>query len=165
MECKKVITAEERNQLAFIADEIWHEYFVCILTNEQIDYMVEKFQSVHAITNQIQNQGYEYYLLVQDGTDIGYIGIRPEDDALFLSKLYIKKDFRGNGYASKAFDFLVNICWDRKLNHIWLTVNRFNEHTITVYQKKGFAIIRSQVTDIGNGFVMDDYVMQKTIQA
>jgi ribosomal protein S18 acetylase RimI-like enzyme len=46
---------------------------------------------------------------------------------------------------------------------IWLTVNRYNDATIAVYEKKGFRTVRTQVADIGNGFVMDDYIMEKEI--
>ena len=47
---------------------------------------------------------------------------------------------------------------------IWLTVNKYNDHTIDVYRHRGFQTVRSQVSDIGNGYVMDDYVMEKEIR-
>lgn len=159
----KVATEEEIKDLAQLASEIWHEYFVCIISNEQIDYMLDKYQSVHAITDYIQHQGYEYYFMNADGENIGYIGIKQEDGKLFLSKLYIQKEHRGKGYASQAIQFLVSICKARRLGAIWLTVNRYNDATITIYEKKGFRAIRTQVADIGNGFVMDDYVMEKEV--
>lgn len=158
-----VETKEQICTLAAIADEVWHEHFVSILSSEQIDYMVDKFQSEHAMTDQLKNQGYEYYLLKLKDTDIGYTGIRKDEDKLFLSKLYILKEFRGKGYASEAFQFLEGLCVKRGLLSIWLTVNRYNENTIAVYKKKGFEIIKTQVADIGNGYVMDDYIMEKNI--
>lgn len=154
---------EEVECLAKLADEIWHEYFTKILTLSQIDYMVEKFQSVPAIMDQITNQGYKYYIIRNAETDIGYMGYKYEDNKLFLSKLYIKRKNRGMGYASQAFIFLEDECKKNNLVAIWLTVNRFNENTIQVYEKKGFSKVRTQVLDIGNGFVMDDYIMEKII--
>lgn len=158
-----VETKEQIGTLAAIADEVWHQHFVSILSLEQIDYMVDKFQSEHAMTDQLQNQGYEYYLLKLKDSYIGYTGIRKDDDKLFLSKLYILKEFRGKGYASEVFQFLEDLCEKRGLIAIWLTVNRYNDNTIAVYKKKGFEIIKTQVADIGNGYVMDDYVMEKKI--
>jgi ribosomal protein S18 acetylase RimI-like enzyme len=158
-----VETEEEVAFLSQLASEIWFEYFVCIISNEQIDYMVEKFQSVHAITDQIKNQGYEYYFMNVNGKTIGYLGIIQVEGKLFLSKFYIQKEHRGKGYASKAMEFLVEKCKDRRLGIIWLTVNRYNDATIAVYEKKGFRTIRTQVADIGNGFVMDDNIMEKEI--
>ncbi|WP_256989666.1 hypothetical protein [Paenibacillus sp. VTT E-133280] len=63
-----VNTAEETAEVARLAAEIWREYYVSIITIEQIDYMIDKYQSVPAITDQIQHQGYEYYLLHNDGS-------------------------------------------------------------------------------------------------
>lgn len=159
-----VKTEEQIVELAALADIVWHEYFIKILTIEQIDYMVDKFQSVHAMTSQIKEQGYEYFFLSQNGIYIGYVAIHPEDEKLFLSKLYILKEYRGNGYASKTFEFLEDICRQKKYRVIWLTVNRFNDNSIEVYKKKGFEIVRTQVTDIGNNYVMDDYILEKVIK-
>ncbi|KAH0786232.1 GNAT family N-acetyltransferase [Histomonas meleagridis] len=162
---KQVKTTEEINELAKLADTVWHEYFPCILSSEQIDYMVEKFQSVPALTDQLNNQGYRYFFLELDGTKIGYTGIKSEDGKLFLSKIYILKPYRGHGYASNTLQFLDDLCKKEGLKSIWLTVNKNNEPTIAVYKKKGFQTIRTQVADIGNGFVMDDYIMEKTVAA
>jgi len=49
------------------------------------------------------------------------------------------------------------------LGRIWLTCNKNNSRTLSIYKKLGFSIIDSIVTDIGNGFVMDDYVLEKQI--
>ncbi len=151
---------ESIQKLAGIADEVWHQHFSTILSLEQIDYMVDKFQSVKAITEQIRGSGYEYYFVVVDGVTVGYTGIRPDEGKLFLSKLYILKKYRGKQYASHVFEFLKKSCQERRLQSIWLTVNRYNHDTIHIYEKKGFQTIRTQVSDIGNGFVMDDYVME-----
>lgn len=160
-----VITDEQIASLAFIADTVWHEWFQSILSPEQIDYMVDKFQSFKAIKQQTGREGYEYYFLNVNGTNVGYIGIHIEPDTgkLFLSKIYILKAFRGKRYASEAFEFLEGMCQGLNLKSIYLTVNRHNENSINVYNKKGFQNIREQVTDIGKGFVMDDYVMEKMI--
>lgn len=163
LEFLPVKTEAEVTALAGLAKLIWKEYFVRIITPEQINYMLNKFQSVPALTDQIENQGYEYYFISRDGVKMGYTGIKAEAGKLFLSKLYILKEYRGQGYASKTFDFLDGLCASRGLKAIWLTVNRNNKNSIAVYEKKGFKIVHAQVTDIGNGFVMDDYVMEKAL--
>ncbi|MNE72395.1 Acetyltransferase (GNAT) family protein [compost metagenome] len=80
-----------------------------------------------------------------------------------MSKFYISKEHRGRSYASQALAFLEKLCKERSLSHIWLTVNRHNESSIAVYEKKGFRTVREQIADIGNGFVMDDFIMEKEI--
>ncbi len=160
----EVKTAQQIEALAAIADEIWHEWFPSILSAEQIDYMVEKFQSVKAITDQIENGGYTYYTLRKGSARVGYTAIRTDSDGrLFLSKIYIKKEYRGNGYSKEVFSFLKDYCREHGLNAIWLTVNKHNDNSIAVYKKTGFRIIGEDVTDIGNGYVMDDYFFQLDI--
>ena len=142
--------------LAELTNEIWHEYWPCILSAKQIDYMVEKFQSENAIINQMKNKNYRYYFINYENQNIGYIGVSPHSDYLFLSKLYIKKDFRHKGIGKTVFEKIKDFGFDK----IQLTVNKYNKNTIDAYLKYGFKIIDSIVSDIGNGFVMDDYIME-----
>lgn len=159
------VSAEKVPVLASLAEEIWNQHFPSILTKQQIDYMVENFQSEKAMRKQLEN-GYEYYFMTVDGEEQGYFGIQPQEDGtLFLSKLYLRVTQRKNGYARKAFEFMKEVCRKRGYKSIWLTVNKHNDDTIAVYKRFGMEIVRSQVADIGNGFVMDDYVFEYKIQA
>lgn len=148
--------ADDIKLLADLAHKIWNEYWPCILTQAQIDYMVEKFQSQKAIKNQIENENYTYYFLTVDGEIVGYTGVCDRGEYLFLSKLYIKKEFRHKGYGKLAFEKIKSLGFNR----IQLTVNKQNKNTINAYLKYGFEIINEDVTDIGNGFVMDDFIME-----
>lgn len=151
---------ENIKELAALASEIWHEYWVGLLSPEQIDYMVEKFQSEKAITNQINNENYEYYFIIYENKNVGYFGISYKKDYLFLSKLYIKKDFRHHGFGTKAFEKIKEIAADASYKKIILTVNKYNTNTIKAYEKWGLKTIDSVVSDIGSGFVMDDFIME-----
>ncbi|GIP36952.1 N-acetyltransferase [Paenibacillus sp. J31TS4] len=159
----QVNTAEDIAAVSQLAAEIWREYYGTLLSTEQIDYMIAQFQSVPAITDQIDRQSYLYYLIQYDGANVGYMAVKQEQGKLFLSKFYIGKEKRGKGFASHALAFLEQLGRDRNLSHIWLTVNRHNHPSIAIYVKKGFLKVREQVADIGNGFVMDDFVMEKEI--
>ena len=149
-------------EFAKLTSEIWHEYWTCILSNEQIDYMVEKFQSENAIINQINNENYTYFYIVYDKQKAGYIGLSNKQDYLFLSKLYLKKEFRHKGLGKEAFDFIKQFAQNNNYNKIQLTVNKYNKNTIDAYYKWRFKTVDSVVTDIGNGYVMDDYIMEWT---
>ena len=157
---RRVVGQEAIERLARLADEIWHECFPGIISQGQIDYMVARFQSADAMMAQIAHDSYEYYTMQLGERTIGYIGIRPEASRLFLSKLYLHRSCRGCGYASEAFRFLARLCRERKLTAVYLTVNRYNRQAIAVYEKCGFRTIRAEKTDIGNGYCMDDYVME-----
>ncbi len=157
------IEAENIKDLADLASEIWHEYWVELLAPEQIDYMVEKFQSEKAMNEQIKNENYIYFYILKDGEKAGYIGMSHKEDGLFLSKLYIKKEYRHKGLGTKAFDFIKEYAKSCNYDKITLTVNKENENTIRAYDKWGFKTIDAVVTDIGSGFVMDDYIMQYSL--
>ncbi len=157
-----VMNSADADIVAAIAREVWNEHYSVILAKEQIEYMLEKFQSAGAILQQMEEQQYSYFLLASP-RPFGYFAIKEEGGSLFLSKFYILKEFRGNGCASVGFDFMEEFAAGRGLSTIWLTVNRENAESISVYRHKGYEIVREQVADIGNGFVMDDYIMEKHI--
>ena len=158
-----VKTEEQIKILADTASVIWHEAFTNIITLSQIEYMVEKFQSFNALYEAINKNNYKYYLIKSDNIIMGYTGLHEEKGKLFLSKLYILKKYRGKQVASRTFEFIENLAKQKNLKSVWLTVNRNNNHAIEVYKHKGFVITRTQVADIGNGFVMDDFIFEKNI--
>ena len=157
-------TNEEIARVAQLADAIWHQHYADILSAEQIDYMVDKFQSAPALRRQREEEGYHYLLLQWDGEDAGFCGYNIQNGALFLSKLYIRQACRRNGIARRVLQTLIVRAQQAKAVKIWLTVNRYNEGSIAAYEAFGFKTVRAEVTDIGHGFVMDDWIMEKQIE-
>lgn len=151
---------DDIKKIAELAEIIWHEFFVSIITPEQIDYMVDRFQSYPALKNAVENDGYRYYMAYDEGDLCGYLGIHDEGNGtIFISKVYVRADRRRQGVASELLDRLRS---DFPAAEKWyLTVNKHNSGSIAVYEKRGFKTARELVTDIGGGFVMDDYVMEK----
>jgi ribosomal protein S18 acetylase RimI-like enzyme len=144
-----------------LANKIWNQHYVPIIGQAQVDYMLDKFQSAEAISNQIEN-GYEYFIIFYHKNPTGYLALIPNDKEkkLMISKIYIDSDFRGLGLGSKLIDFTIETSKKGAFESIWLTVNKNNTKTIEWYQKNGFSIKEKLKMDIGNGFVMDDYVME-----
>jgi diamine N-acetyltransferase len=160
------IPAQKKADFATIenlAKTIWTEHYTPIIGKKQVDYMLDKFQSVEAISNQISDSGYHYYIIRDDNKNTGYIGIQPIDKELFLSKIYVKSSERGKGYGREAMQFIENFAKKKKLKKITLTVNKNNTNSINAYEKMGFSCVASIVQDIGNGFVMDDFKMEKFV--
>jgi diamine N-acetyltransferase len=143
-------------RIASLAHEIWMEHYPPLIGLDQVRYMLELFQSVPALERQI-NAGMHYYMLRQDDLPVGYLATQPEPDSLFLSKLYVHKTLRGQGIARQALRF---VCATEKPERITLTVNRHNTLALTAYQRLGFQVLREEKTDIGRGFVMDDFVLE-----
>jgi len=151
-------------ETARLAGEIWRQHYTPIIGEAQVDYMLEKFQSKTAIANQIGN-GYEYYLLEDKNEYVGYLAVVPDprQSALLLSKIYVVDAKRGCGYGRKMLTFVEDVCRQRQLKTLWLTVNKNNRASIAWYTQKGFTNAGPIVQDIGGGFVMDDYRMEKKV--
>jgi ribosomal protein S18 acetylase RimI-like enzyme len=160
---KKVDLLTEIEQVSSLAREIWQDHYTPIIGVEQVEYMLSNFQSVRAIEQQIQD-GYEYYLLINNDIPVGYMSYGFESNYIFLSKIYVLSSSRGKGIGKKAIQYVVKSAEKSKLNFIRLTVNKNNTQSIAAYQKIGFIVASEQVKPIGNGFVMDDYVLELCIK-
>ncbi|MGN0771649.1 MAG: GNAT family N-acetyltransferase [Christensenellales bacterium] len=156
------VEKQEIETFSQYAKGIWGEYFTALLSGEQIAYMLDMFLSVEVLTKQFDGD-YKYFYCYYRGEKVGFIGLEYEKDALFLSKLYLSKEFRGRGLASRMFAFIEQQAKSCGLNRIYLTCNKYNKHSLDVYAAKGFEIVESVMTDIGQGFVMDDYVLEKKL--
>lgn len=159
MDLKKASTKEDADLLHALAREIWEEHYTSIIGAEQVEYMLTNLQSAEKIYQDLQN-GLNYFLIQQDGDWAGYTGFQLQPDHLFLSKLYIKSEFRQHGLGKSTFSEIQKIAKENQLAKIQLTVNKYNNKSIAAYQKMGFVTIKEQVADIGGGYVMDDYVME-----
>lgn len=160
-EVKSISDIERTANLAY---EIWNEYYIPIIGKDQVKYMVSTFQSTAAIENQIK-EGYRYFLVKYDGSHGGYFAILEDirEKSMFLSKLYVHENFRGQGIAKTCVSYIEDICKSFGLTKIWLTVNKHNEIAIEAYKKMGFVNVAAITQDIGSGFIMDDYKMEKDI--
>ena len=152
---------EEIDLLSALATSILREHYDPIVGKIQNDYMLDKFQSVKGITEQIEH-GYIYYWAKYDGKNVGFIGFYPVDNKLYLSKFYIDKTYRGKKIGRKLFHFLINYAKERGLKSIFLNVNKYNYDSIKIYEHFGFVKIRDEKNDIGHGYYMDDYVYEYT---
>lgn len=157
-----VVSEAQINVVADLAYTIWTDHYTPIIGASQVAYMLDKFQSIKAIKKQIDD-GYSYYLIKSEGNNVGYFSFSWTDDFLFLSKFYVLKTQRGTGLGKEALLFIEQKVKNLNLTKIRLTVNKYNSKSITAYQKMGFVTIDSIVQDIGNGYVMDDYVLEKKI--
>ena len=163
---KKVETAEEIAALCQVAKEVWHLTYDPLLPPGQVDYMVEKFQSPPAVREQMEQENYQYYLLWEGGVPGGFVGFSPRyqgREEMFLSKVYLLPAFRGRGAVKRVLSLVEEEARGQGLASIRLTVNKENHHAAEVYRHYGFETVESVVTDIGHGYVMDDYIMVKKI--
>ena len=162
MELKNNIVCE----ISKLANVIWREHYTPIIGTEQVEYMLEKFQSEEKVYSDIVNDNYTYFTAecTEHKKMVGYCAVTPKEDYILLSKIYIHKDYRGKGIAHKFLHEVYTLCKKKYgFNKIRLTVNKYNTNAIAAYHKIGFSTIDSVKVDIGDGFFMDDYIMEKEI--
>ncbi|HIW21792.1 MAG TPA: GNAT family N-acetyltransferase [Candidatus Dorea intestinavium] len=147
------------NTIAELAEDIWNEHYTEIIGVEQVNYMINKFQSYEALVDQTVNKGFHYFIIYYDNLVVGYFGVLYHEDHLFLSKFYLLKEARGHGIATKTFEYIKKLSKDNQLSEIRLTCNKYNQNSLAFYHHLGFIKIGSEISDIGNGFVMDDFIL------
>lgn len=161
---KQVTEQRDIQAVAELANEIWNEYFVDIIGQAQVDYMLGHYQSVSAITAQLES-GQEYYLLKLDSRLVAYLSLISDSprDKMMISKIYVKQTIRGEGIGLYLLDFVKDQCKRKGLHSIWLTVNRNNQSTIDWYLRRGFKVTGETRKDIGEGYFMDDFIMEMAL--
>lgn len=159
----KLITVDENLVELFskFSSEVFIDYYTPINGIDSATYMANKFLSKENISRLI-NEGAICKLVMENDKPMAYMEYIKEENRVFLSKYYVHKNFRGQGIGRIMFKDLIDFTKSVNLNKIYLTVNKHNP-TFEIYKHLGFVVIDSVVTDIGSGYVMDDYIMELTI--
>lgn len=150
---KQATTREEANTIAVLAKKVWEHTYIPIIGKAQVDYMLDKFQSAAVVWESIEASIYDYRLAYIEDQLVGYLAFQQKEAEVFISKLYVDPDRQKQGIAKRLFAEVS----DQPI--IRLTVNKYNIVAIQVYEHIGFEKEEAVVAEIGNGYVMDDYVM------
>ena len=150
-------------RMSDLASGIVREHYDPIVGEVQNTYMINMFQSPHAISEQLEH-GYQYYFVTDnEGKDAGFLAFYPKEDEMYISKFYLKKDMRGKGISKDMLKFVIQKTREIGFSSISLNVNKRND-AVYVYEKLGFKRVRKEEIDIGNGYIMDDFVYRYTIK-
>ena len=147
-----------------LAHDIWPVAFKDILEKDQIDYMLEWMYNVNTLTEQVQI-GHLYFLATLDGIPVGFMGLEPnypEIGTMRMHKLYVKPEVHGSGVGQAMLDKCIELSKELDFATVNLNVNRFNK-AVTFYRYNLFEIVKEEDIKIGKGYLMEDYVMVKSI--
>lgn len=170
--CLRVITAEELPRVIELAHQIWPAYYPGIISHAQIDYMLAVWYEPGAMRREMTERGATYALIeisagadAAQGTPVGYVAFEPPSGSsvLFLSKLYLLPEYQGRGFGRLALDWVGTQARTLGCGVLRLRVNKHNAPAIRAYRRAGFEFVEDVCSDIGNGFVMDDYLMERAI--
>jgi ribosomal protein S18 acetylase RimI-like enzyme len=148
-----------------IADEVWPIAYGPILSQAQLDYMMDMMYSVESLQQQAASNK-TFILAIDDGIPVGFASYEFNYNGTSktkINKIYILSNQQGKGTGRILIDYITKQALRNNQQGLLLNVNKNNvaQH---FYKKLGFAISSEEIIDIGNGYVMDDYVMEIAIQ-
>ncbi len=158
------LMSNDTQAVSTLAETIWRFHYVNILSAGQIDYMLAQRYPPQLIRKQLLDPAIWWRKLVLDNEMIGfscYMCIKASNQ-LKIDKLYIHCNHHRKGYGALLMADAIGMMRKMNLQSLILTVNKYNQTAISAYQHYGFEITAESIVDIGNGFVMDDYLMTLT---
>ena len=164
------VAESDFHELRELAETIWRQHYEGIISSAQIEYMLASRFNTEALREYLNPTNKWLDLLRVSAKMVGYCGYElaghGSDDgvpALKLGQLYIVDSHRGLGLGKAMLSHVEARAKDHGLKRIFLQVNKRNTDSIEFYKAAGFTVSREAVFDIGNGFVMDDYVLEKGV--
>ena len=161
------ISKGNKNEISIIQEiayKTWPDAYGDILSQEKIDYMLGMMYSTEALGNQMDN-GHIFLIINEKAKDLGFISFEnnySNSSKTKIQKIYILPEAQGKGIGRLLINEAEKQSKTVGNTMLFLNVNRHNKAQF-MYQKLGFEITKSEDVDIGNGFFMNDYVMEKTI--
>lgn len=165
MQSIRSLSAAEIPLVQELAYKIWPIAYKEILSQDQLDYMLNWMYSFESLTQQLQ-EGHHYFGIYDKNEIIGFLDIQPnypENGVLKLNKIYVLPSYHGKGFGFQLIQFAIDFATEAKQKTIELQVNRFNKAK-DFYSKIGFTIKEEKDFDIGNGYFMNDFVMEFRIE-
>ena len=154
---------EEAEALVELAGRVWRAHYIGIITPEQIEYMLaQRYRPV--LVRQFIARGDLWLAARAEGQLVGFAHGHPLAEGDYkLDKLYVDLDWQRRGIGGRLIADLARRARSHGVTRLVLRVNRQNQTAIDAYLKHGFTVATVVLEDIGEGFVMDDYVMVKEI--
>jgi ribosomal protein S18 acetylase RimI-like enzyme len=146
-----------------LAREIWPVTYGPLLTAEQLEYMLDLIYNNAALRNQMLNQQHTFLMVEQDGEPVAFAAYSTVEPGISkLHKIYVHQKTQGQGIGKQLVDYIVSQLQPQNIHTLRLNVNRQNKARF-FYEKLGFEITKEEDIDIGNGYFMVDYVMEKKL--
>lgn len=158
----KKATASDVPLIRDLAYRIWPQTYSSILPKDQMDYMLEKMYNEKTLTGQLE-QGREFILVYNDEEAVGFASTSLLAPSVFkLHKLYVLPSQQGKGTGRFLVDTIIQDIKTKGATVLRLNVNRHNKAK-NFYERLGFTVIKEENIDIGNGYFMNDYIMEKEV--
>ena len=158
------LNSSDISSISSLAKEVWPVAYGEILSSKQLQYMLNAFYSANSLQEQMQ-KGHLFYGLKENDKLIAFIAVEanfPEINTTKIHKLYVSPDQQGRQFGKNLIDFVSQLVLKMGQSKLLLNVNRFNSAQY-FYTKIGFSITKEEDIEIGQGYLMEDFVMEKTL--
>lgn len=148
-----------------IAKEVWPIAYGSILSQNQLDYMMEMMYSITSLRKQANEKGNHFILAINNKIPVGFAAYELNYNQMSktkIHKIYVLSNQQGKGIGRILIEYITNQAQQNNQKALLLNVNKYNDAQ-HFYKKLGFDISYEEVIDIGQGYVMDDYVMEISI--
>lgn len=152
--------------IAALARVIWQDAYADIISAAQIDYMLDQRYNAPRLLAELAKPGYWWDQACIDGERVGFLSCLLTDTPgeMKLDKLYVLPQRQRRGVGGALIARAVAHGLAAGCDTLILAVNKGNARAIAAYEKHGFAIRDGLRVDIGGGFVMDDFIMARSIR-
>ncbi len=148
-----------------VAHTTWPAAYSAIISPAQIHYMLDMMYSEASLLRQMTREGHRFFLATRSSVCAGFASIGNWDaQSVKLHKLYVLPEAKGHGLGAALLGHVTALAVEEGSRRMVLQVNRRNP-AVDFYRHHGFAVAEEAVLDIGGGFVMDDFIMQKQLPA
>jgi ribosomal protein S18 acetylase RimI-like enzyme len=142
---------------------VWPQTYASILSQQKIDYMLEMMYSESSLKKQMMEDRCQFIFAYDETEPVGFASYQEISPTTWkLHKIYILPTQQGKGTGKFVIDHIIKEIQQQGATALQLQVNRHNKAR-SFYEKIGFTVIEEADFDIGNGFFMNDYVMEKKL--
>jgi diamine N-acetyltransferase len=156
----KIAAAKDIPLIQQLTFAIWPQTYSSIISKAQIDYMLEMMYSTEALQKQMQEDNCTFIIVYDNNEPVAFASYSQTIPQTWkLNKIYILPSQQGKGMGKFIINNIIDAIKPQNAKALQLQVNRHNKAK-DFYQKLGFTIIETADFDIGNGYMMNDYVME-----
>ena len=157
------LAPDEVEAVSALARVVWQATYPALISQAQIEFMLADRYAAERIRAQLGDSRHAWWGAHAGEALAGFAHASSDDTGCKLDKLYVHPSSQRHGIGSALLATVQDWARAQHARRLWLQVNRGNAPAIAAYRKQGFRVVESRVFDIGNGFVMDDHVMEKTL--
>jgi len=157
------LTPQQVDAVGALARTVWQTTYPALISQAQIDFMLAGRYAADRIAAQLNDPRHAWWVAQRNQVLAGFAHASLDDSGCKLDKLYVHQDSQRQGIGRALLEAVRDWAQKQGARRLWLQVNRGNTQALAAYRQYGFRIVESRVFEIGDGFVMDDHIMELSL--